>query len=80
LKASEHVINDLNITPDKYVNVFETTIRVLGGLMAAYHLSGDARLLTRAETLGMSLLGAFDTPSHIPFADINLHTKRGALS
>lgn len=44
------------------VNVFETTIRVLGGLLSAYHLSGESILLQRAETLGLSLANAFESP------------------
>lgn len=32
----------LAVNPDMDVNLFETTIRVLGGLLAAFHLSaGD---------------------------------------
>lgn len=30
------------------VNLFEVTIRVLGGLLAAYHLSGDTLFLNKA--------------------------------
>ena len=44
------------------VNVFETTIRVLGGLLAAYHLSEEEGLLRKAEDLGRRLAKAFDSP------------------
>lgn len=30
------------------VNLFEVTIRVLGGLLSTYHLSGDKMFLTKA--------------------------------
>ena len=30
------------------VNLFETTIRVLGGLLSAYHLSNDTLFLDKA--------------------------------
>jgi hypothetical protein len=30
-----------------YASVFETTIRILGGLLSAYDLSGDRVFLTR---------------------------------
>jgi len=33
---------------NKDVNLFEVTIRVLGGLLAAYHLSGDILFLNKA--------------------------------
>jgi len=32
---------------DYYASVFETTIRILGGLLSAYDLSGDRVFLTR---------------------------------
>lgn len=44
------------------MNVFETTIRVLGGLLAAYHLSEEKVLLEKAEDLGRRLANAFDSP------------------
>lgn len=44
------------------VNVFETTIRVLGGLLAAFHLSGEEVLLQKADDLGRRLAKAFDSP------------------
>lgn len=48
------------------VNVFETTIRYMGGFLAAYDLSKDERLLTKAVHLGDMLLAAFDTPNRMP--------------
>ena len=41
------------------VSTFETTIRELGGLLAAHDLSGDAGLLARAEEIGSKLVRAF---------------------
>lgn len=54
------------------VNLFETSIRVLGGLLSSYRLSGDAIFLTRATDLAQRLLPAFKTRSGIPFSDVNL--------
>lgn len=48
------------------ISVFETTIRYLGGLLAAYDLSDDTRLLDKAVELGDTLYGAFDTPNRMP--------------
>lgn len=50
------------------LNVFETTIRYLGGLMSAYDLSGGkySTLLTKATELGEMLYRAFDTPNRMP--------------
>ncbi|KAH9616594.1 hypothetical protein KSS87_011875 [Heliosperma pusillum] len=70
------------------VNLFETTIRVLGGLLSAYHLSGglnassihggpNPRLyLEIATSLADRLLSAFTfSPTPIPFSDVVLHDK-----
>lgn len=56
------------------VSFFETTIRELGGLLAAYDLSGDDTFLTKAKDLGDRLSHAFDTPSGLPKGQVNLHT------
>ncbi len=41
-EARDWVATSLKLDPDMDVNLFETTIRVLGGLLAAFHLSaGD---------------------------------------
>ena len=48
------------------INVFETTIRHLGGFLSAYDLSGDDRLLEKAKEFGAMLIVAFDTPNHMP--------------
>lgn len=42
LEARNWVDTSLRVDPDLDVNLFETTIRVLGGLLASFHLSaGD---------------------------------------
>lgn len=58
------------------VSLFETTIRVLGGLLSAHSLSGDVRLLHKAADLADRFLPAFDTPTGIPLCSIEL--KSGA--
>ncbi|GAB1607422.1 endoplasmic reticulum mannosyl-oligosaccharide 1,2-alpha-mannosidase-like isoform X1 [Argonauta hians] len=58
------------------VNLFEVTIRVLGGLLSAYHLSGDEVFKRKAKELGDRLMPCFDSPSKIPYSDVNLRTKK----
>ncbi|TLS24778.1 hypothetical protein PpBr36_08834 [Pyricularia pennisetigena] len=55
------------------LNVFETTIRFLGGLISAHDLSGEPALLQKAVELGDMLLAAFDTPTRIPGFWLNFH-------
>ncbi|KAK4580384.1 hypothetical protein LTR86_000587 [Recurvomyces mirabilis] len=57
---------DLSMSTQETINVFETTIRHLGGLLAAYDLSGDKRLLSKATEFGEMLFRSFDTPNHLP--------------
>lgn len=57
---------DLGSATTDTVNVFETTIRHLGGFLACYDVSGDKRCLTKAVEFGEMLYKAFDTPNHMP--------------
>lgn len=47
-QAREWVANSLTFEKNVDVNLFETTIRVLGGLLSAYHLSQDDLFLKKA--------------------------------
>jgi mannosyl-oligosaccharide alpha-1,2-mannosidase len=48
------------------VNTFETTIRYLGGLLAAYDLSGREILLQKAVEIGDMMYAGFNTPNRMP--------------
>uniref|UniRef100_A0A673IAV3 alpha-1,2-Mannosidase n=1 Tax=Sinocyclocheilus rhinocerous TaxID=307959 RepID=A0A673IAV3_9TELE len=54
------------------VNLFESTIRILGGLLSTYHLTGDTLFLDKAQDIGSRLMPAFKTPSKIPYSDVNI--------
>lgn len=78
---------DYNQTQD--VNTFETTIRMLGGLLSAHYLSQtlpqasssrDYVYLKQAVGLADRLLGAYDSPSGLPYTSIDLRTGKGILS
>ena len=47
-QARDWVANSLTFEKNVDVNLFETTIRVLGGLLSAYHLSQDDLFLKKA--------------------------------
>lgn len=57
---------DFTTSKLEQVNTFETTIRYLGGFLAAYDMSGDARLLRKAVEVGEMLYKTFDTPNRMP--------------
>ncbi|KAI9112575.1 hypothetical protein K1719_016498 [Acacia pycnantha] len=71
-RAREWIANSLDFNKNIEVSVFETTIRVLGGLLSAYDLSGDKIFLEKARELADKLLPAWDSPTGIPFNRINL--------
>jgi mannosyl-oligosaccharide alpha-1,2-mannosidase len=64
---------DWSATEDGAANLFETTIRHLGGLLSAYDLSGEPALLQKARELGEMLYVAFDTPNRLPGFWINFN-------
>ncbi|KAL0376711.1 UNVERIFIED_CONTAM: Alpha-mannosidase I MNS4 [Sesamum calycinum] len=79
----EWIGKNLRFDINKTVSVFETTIRVLGGLLSAHLIASDYNtgmripsyddeLLHLAEDLARRMLPAFDTPTGIPFGSVNL--------
>ncbi|KAL5823574.1 hypothetical protein ACOSQ4_021474 [Xanthoceras sorbifolium] len=71
-KAREWVANSLDFNKDYDASVFETTIRVVGGLLSAYDLSNDKVFLEKARDIADRLLPAWNTPTGIPYNIINL--------
>ncbi|KAH9909833.1 glycoside hydrolase [Xylariomycetidae sp. FL2044] len=66
VKACDNI--DFTTTESRDVNVFETTIRYLGGFLAAYELSDKQypSLLNKAIEVAGLLMAAFDSPNHMP--------------
>ncbi|KAK5937574.1 hypothetical protein PMZ80_010194 [Knufia obscura] len=64
---------DFKTSSRKDIPLFETVIRYLGGLIAAYDISGAKYpvLLEKAEELAEILMGAFDTPNRMPLTFYN---------
>ncbi|RYP65946.1 hypothetical protein DL769_006173 [Monosporascus sp. CRB-8-3] len=57
---------DFTSRSPKEINVFETTIRYLGGFLAACDLSGDQRLLRKGGEVGDMPYVTFDRPNRMP--------------
>ncbi|KAK0425471.1 hypothetical protein QR680_009221 [Steinernema hermaphroditum] len=57
------------------LSVFETNIRFIGGLLAAFALTNDTMYVEKARAIADLLLPAFDTPTGIPFALVNVQRK-----
>ncbi len=73
-KTREFIAANLNFDRDVYVKNFEITIRLLGGLLSGYQLTGDKRLLALADDLGKRLLPVFNSPTGLPYVMVNLRT------
>jgi mannosyl-oligosaccharide alpha-1,2-mannosidase len=74
----EWVKANLDFDLDGEVSVFETSIRLVGGLLSAFHACGDPVLLAKAKDCADRLLPSFAaSPIGIPHRYINL--KTGAL-
>ncbi|XP_002739935.1 ER degradation-enhancing alpha-mannosidase-like protein 3 [Saccoglossus kowalevskii] len=82
--AVQLVIRDVTFDTDIVVSVFETNIRVLGGLLGGHVMSlalkessdymqwYNDELLNMAKDLGYRLLPAFNTSTGMPFPRVNL--------
>ncbi|GLH04276.1 Mannosyl-oligosaccharide alpha-1,2-mannosidase IA [Gryllus bimaculatus] len=80
--AAQLVVQDVNFDKDVIVSVFETNIRVLGGLLSSHILAEylqqragimqwyKGQLLDLAKDLGFRLLPAFNSTTGIPHARI----------
>ncbi|KAH6867715.1 glycoside hydrolase [Thelonectria olida] len=62
---------------DGAINMFETTIRHLGGLLGAYDLSGKPALLKKAAELGEMIYLGFDTLNRLPGFWLNFNDALG---
>uniref|UniRef100_A0A0A9Y3V7 alpha-1,2-Mannosidase n=1 Tax=Lygus hesperus TaxID=30085 RepID=A0A0A9Y3V7_LYGHE len=84
--AVKLIIKDVSFDSDIVVSVFETNIRVLGGLLSAHILAEyiqqkmgimkwyRGELLVMAKDIGYRMTPAFNTTTGIPHARVNLKT------
>jgi mannosidase alpha-like ER degradation enhancer 2 len=80
--AQAVILEHLSFDQDVSVQVFEVTIRLLGGLLTSYQMTHEPRFLALAEGLGRRLLPAFGSATGMPYRFVNLRTgeKRGRES
>lgn len=73
---------NLNFDKDMFVSHFEIVIRMLGGLTALYQQTGDPFYLDMATDLADRMLPIFDSPTGMPYTEVNLRTgqTRGSIS
>jgi hypothetical protein len=76
--ARELIDARLSFDQDIDVKHFEVVIRLLGGLLSSYQITGDPKLLALADDLGTRLLPAFDSPTGLPYVYVNLRTGKAS--
>ncbi|XP_069742958.1 mannosyl-oligosaccharide 1,2-alpha-mannosidase IA isoform X4 [Narcine bancroftii] len=76
-EGKEWVEKNLDFNVHAEVSVFEVNIRFVGGLLSAYYLSGEEIFRSKAVDLGKKLLPAFNTPTGIPWALLNIKSGIG---
>ena len=74
--TKKYILDNLSFDKDIEVQNFEITIRLLGGLLTNYQLTGDKRFLDLAEDLGNRLLPVFESPTGLPYRYVNLKTGK----
>jgi ER degradation enhancer, mannosidase alpha-like 2 len=81
-KTRKYITDNLSFDKDIDVQNFEITIRLLGGLLSAYQMTNDPKLLALADDLGTRLLPVFNSPTGLPYKYVNLKTgkTRGAVT
>ena len=72
----KYITENLSFDKDIDVQNFEITIRLLVGLLSAYQMTSDKKLLSLAEDLGIRLLPVFDSPTGLPYKYVNLKTGK----
>lgn len=90
--AREWISTTLDYNKKQDVNTFETTIRMLGGLLSAHYLqetlpslkpdnaNEEDIFLEKATELADRLMGAFESPSGVPWASVILSESKGEAS
>lgn len=73
-EAKDLILNNLSFNKNFFVQNFEVTIRLLGGLISAYQLDGDKKFLDLAGDLGNRLLPVFNSKTGMPYRYVNLQT------
>lgn len=73
-EIERYVVDSLHFDKNIDAKVFEVNIRILGGLLSMYALSGNDRVLEKARDFGDRMLPAFNTTTGIPTYWVNLQT------
>lgn len=74
--AVRWIKTDLRFDLDGDAQIFEATIRLVGGLLSGHLATGETVLLEKAHDLAERMLPGYDTPTGMPVRYINLKTGK----
>jgi mannosyl-oligosaccharide alpha-1,2-mannosidase len=74
VEARDFLLSQLRFNVPIVGNMFEINIRVMGGLLSAYALTEDGRLLDKAIELGKVMLANFDETQIFPENNLELES------
>jgi hypothetical protein len=77
VEARDYLFSQLNFDKPMNVSLFECNIRILGGLLSAFALTGDGRYVTKAFDLGQRFMFNFNDLEVFPDnrLDLMAHTN-----
>ncbi len=75
-EIEDYVVDSLSWDKDVDAKVFEVDIRILGGLLSMYEMSGNPKVLAKTVDFADRLMPAFNTGTGIPTYHVNLRTGK----
>ncbi len=75
-EIEDYVVDSLSWDKDVDAKVFEVDIRILGGLLSMYEMTGNPKVLAKTVDFADRLMPAFNTPTGIPTYNVNLGTGK----
>lgn len=77
-QARDWVKEKMSLEPNNgRINLFECTIRVLGGFLSTYYLTNDELFKEKAIDIGDRLMPAIEkSKTDVPYSDVNLRSRQ----
>lgn len=73
-EIENYVVDSLSWDKNINAKIFEVNIRILGGLLSMYELSGNPKVLEKTVDFADRMMPAFNSPTGIPYYYVNLKT------
>jgi mannosyl-oligosaccharide alpha-1,2-mannosidase len=71
-EAASYVLNNLSFDKVMKISLFESNIRIVGGLLSVFGLTGDGRFASKAFDLAQRYLSTFKEGSVLPSREVDL--------